>query len=480
MLTTALIILAIAAPVIAGLLFILRRKHSFTLGGTDGEDTQNETEKFRYVDENVLFTVYRPKAIAPARWYTLLAFAHLSEKRPGAPPGTPEPADEVRLIAERFYGGRAREQVITQQQGAGSVPERQLLTFVPRVVGVEFNPEEQEVRWLKDVHHVAFEMRCAPESEGATLRGMLTVYAGAFILTDVPLAFRVDSVLAAASTTDELSSDPPVEPYDKIFASYSHKDAAIVEQFEEHVEALGHRYLRDVYSLRSGEMWSEALEKLIEEAQVFQLFWSRNSMQSKFVRQEWEHALSLRRPNFVRPVYWEDPFPKDEEVPPENLATIHFHKYGRSAAPESESEEAIAKKPAPSPPPRPRLWDTVRRSSNAARVVVTLSFVFLVYAIVTVPMVTRYIGNGNTNVNAPPVTPTVVPTATPVLTSEDTALKNKTEAALEKAGVTGVIVEVDGGEVTLKGEVPRAKVHDAERAAYEAGAKRVMNRLHPK
>lgn len=44
----------------------------------------------RYVDPNVLFTVYRPEVIAPGRLYTLLAFAHLSHKRAGAP-GRPEP-----------------------------------------------------------------------------------------------------------------------------------------------------------------------------------------------------------------------------------------------------------------------------------------------------------------------------------------------------------------------------------------------------
>src|SRR5215207_489573 len=50
-----------------------------------------------------------------------------------------------------------------------------------------------------------------------------------------------------------------------------------------------------------------------------------------------------------------------------------------------------------------------------------------------------------------------VATPTPVTASEDTAIKNKTEAALSKAGVTGVTVSVSGGEVTLKGDVPKAK-----------------------
>lgn len=479
MLTTAFIILAIAAPVIAAVLYFLRRR-SFTLGGTDDKDAPTESERPRYVDENVLFTAYRPKVIATEKWYTLLAFAHLSEKRPGASPVEPEPADEVRHIAERLYGGRMREQIVTQHQGAGSVPERRLLTFVPRVAGVEFNPEEQEVRWLKDVHHVAFEMRCAPKSEGRTLRGTLTVYDGAFILADVPLTFRVDSVSAMASASKGLLSDPPVEPYNKIFASYSHRDAAIVKQFEEHVEALGHRYLKDVYSLRSGERWSAALKQRIEEAQVFQLFWSHNSMRSEFVRREWEYALSLRRPNFIRPVYWEDPFPKNEEVPPADLAALHFHKYGRrmaDAAKPRTTEDSYAEPTSADVRSELRALPSRLRSHHAANAVMILSFVLLAYVVTTVPMRPRL---GNTNGVTPSPTTTPIATPTPVSLSENTAIKNRVEANLSKAGVVGVEVAVSDGVITLKGEVPRAKVQDAIKAAVEAGAKRVNNQLNPR
>ena len=87
--------------------------------------------------------------------------------------------------------------------------------------------------------------------------------------------------------------------------------------------------------------------------------------------------------------------------------------------------------------------------------------------------------NAARNTNAVTVaTPTSTPT--PVTASEDTAIKNKTEAALAKAGVTGVTVTVDGGEVTLKGDVARAKWQDAMKAANESGAKKVNNQLNDK
>jgi hypothetical protein len=51
------------------------------------------------VDENVQFTVYRPNAVRPEVWYPLLAFAHLAERRPDAPPGQPDPLEQVREMA---------------------------------------------------------------------------------------------------------------------------------------------------------------------------------------------------------------------------------------------------------------------------------------------------------------------------------------------------------------------------------------------
>jgi hypothetical protein len=60
----------------------------------------------RRVDENVQFTVYRPKAIAPECWYPLIAFAHLTSKRADASPHEPDPIKEVKLQATALLGER--------------------------------------------------------------------------------------------------------------------------------------------------------------------------------------------------------------------------------------------------------------------------------------------------------------------------------------------------------------------------------------
>ena len=87
--------------------------------------------------------------------------------------------------------------------------------------------------------------------------------------------------------------------------------------------------------------------------------------------------------------------------------------------------------------------------------------------------------NSNAGRNANAVA-TATATPTPVSASEDNALKNKVEANLTKAGITGVTVEVKEGVVTLKGSVPTAKFQDAVKAAQEANPKKVDNQLSKK
>lgn len=172
---------------------------------------------------------------------------------------------------------------------------------------------------------------------------------------------------------------------------HRHRDIEVVEQFERFVEALGDRYLRDVRYLRAGEAWSEKLEAMIVEADIFQLFWSSNSMTSPFVRQEWEYALSLQRPNFIRPTYWEEPLPAkpEQKLPPEELMRLHFQRiHGadnarrptahptKGAVPMAASPETTRSRPAsgegrysdtiefPPPPPASILEDSLEGIGN--------------------------------------------------------------------------------------------------------------------
>ena len=105
-----------------------------------------------------------------------------------------------------------------------------------------------------------------------------------------------------------------------IFISYSHKDSEVVLACKKAYEALGFNVLIDIDTLRSGQIWNEELMHMIDRATIFQLFWSQNSCQSKYCRQEWEYALKQNIKDFIRPVYWKIPMPD----PPEELGKYHF------------------------------------------------------------------------------------------------------------------------------------------------------------
>jgi hypothetical protein len=279
-------------------------------------------------DENVQFTVYRPRAVLPEQWYPLLAFAHLTSKRPDAAADELDPVEEVQRQAARSLGPSQLQAYLSVTQDATlAVPLEGTLTFVPEVQGVHFNPPRRSFRWLEAVHKEEFRLRAVAKLAGQTARGRLSVYLGAILLADVTLSIRVDPLARPASD----NAPPEVErahPYRRLFASYSHKDLPIVQQFEHFARALGDQYVRDWQHLRAGELWSEQLKVLIRQADVFQLFWSTNAMRSQYVRQEYRYALSLARESFVRPTYWEEPLPSDtaNNLPPDELLRLHFQK----------------------------------------------------------------------------------------------------------------------------------------------------------
>lgn len=64
-----------------------------------------------------------------------------------------------------------------------------------------------------------------------------------------------------------------------------------------------------------------------------------------------------------------------------------------------------------------------------------------------------------------------------VVIAPDDPLKTQVNASLVKYGITGLTVAVANGEVTLTGDIPRAKLQDAMKAANEAHPKKVNNQM---
>ena len=191
------------------------------------------------------------------------------------------------------------------------------ITAIPRLEGFQFNPPSQTVELHEDWHRLDFRLRARPELAGTASNGHLTFTVEGVIVADIPISIYVgDRVMTAEMV------NAPGEPYRSIFCSYSRRDTCVVKRVERACKTLGIDYLRDVVSLRSGEPWQPALLSMIERADIFQLFWSRNAVRSKYVEDEWRYALRLSREpsRFIRPVYWTEPMPP----PPPELGHLSF------------------------------------------------------------------------------------------------------------------------------------------------------------
>ena len=276
-------------------------------------------------DDDVRFTVYRPRAVAPERWYSLVAFAHKTDAYDDPDRGRVDPIEDMQAIAARVLDGADDFYDHTDSDATRSLPRGSELRFVPAVEGVIFNPPDVAFAWLEPVHYENFRFRPSAALNGSRARGTLSVFLGALLVGEVSLTINVDAN-AARRDSQEPNEVEQARPYRRIFASYSHQDIEIVKLVGTFVSLTGDQFVRDWVELRSGEFWDDRLRNMIQDADVFQLFWSRRSMISPFVRNEWEYALSLRRNNFVRPVFWEQPMPTQpaEGLPPPELQRLHF------------------------------------------------------------------------------------------------------------------------------------------------------------
>jgi len=301
--------------------------------------------------------LYRPAEAVALRWYPLLAFAHLAERRPDAQDNEPDPVREVRRQAEQTLGEKVFDYRAVTQDSEAAIPREGELVLVPEITGVEFNPRQRSFLWEESVHREEFRFRAAAELAGAVVRGRLTVFLGSIILAEVPLGIRVVS----ESATRRAPESDSARVYRKIFVSYSRRDEGVVDEITRYARTLGDRYLRDVVDINAGEVWGDRLQSMIREANIFQLFWSWNSVESAFVRQEWEYALALRRPGFVRGVYWEEPMPEvpDRGLPPEELKRLHFQYVAVRG-------EAMSPRQADKPTPIPDRTSSVEVASGAS------------------------------------------------------------------------------------------------------------------
>lgn len=228
--------------------------------------------------------------------------------------------DVVIDAREQFDLHASRQEVIPA--ALQSVPHDTLVTAIPHVPGLEFDPPQVSVQFRKAWQRFDFEYRAVNVPLDESADGRITFFVEGVIVADVKL-----SVFVSEQITQRigLPRETTAKPYHAVFCCYSHEDAQIVTRVEISNHFHFTRFMRDMTTLRSAEHWNESLLDLVEDADIFQLFWSEAAAVSDYVRREWAYALALRKNgaksrHFIRPVRWEEPM----VPPPPELSDLHF------------------------------------------------------------------------------------------------------------------------------------------------------------
>jgi hypothetical protein len=175
--------------------------------------------------------------------------------------------------------------------------------------------------------------------------GKVTVY-----LEGTPIGhIRFKIQITAARPLRATSATPPTEPqpfvgsvalkpepqplgdearrYKQAFVSYAMKDLNEVMKRVQMLERLHVNFFQDLLNLEPGERWERKLYKHIDACDVFMLFWSTASKESKWVTNEVQYALARKggddsRPPEILPIMIEGP---PVPLPNPELAHLHFN-----------------------------------------------------------------------------------------------------------------------------------------------------------
>ena len=201
--------------------------------------------------------------------------------------------------------------------------------MVLELPGFVCNPSQYAFRWDDDyLDCIQLRFKAIPGHPavelGTAVNGEVSLYVASVRIGSIPISVFLTEDAAPARGDGLVSASPVL--HEKVFVSYSHADQAVIDAITAAARVLGIQFLRDQIDLRSGDAWSERLLAFIEEADVFQLFWSESARGSPHVQAEWRFALGLNRRGFIRPVFWQKPMPE----PPPELCAMHFSYYERA------------------------------------------------------------------------------------------------------------------------------------------------------
>lgn len=302
---------------------------NFGPGSAFGSGSKIEAEAIKVEGDRIKissakFSSYAPSEVSVDRRYGLYVYAYNEEYEA-----------YTKLDIEKFkehLGGTVPKR--KEAKTSAEIEVGTKVTVIPECDEIEFEPESLSKKWHGDWTQFGFEFRAPERLVDETLFVRISVQIAGIEIAHIKSSIEVVEAEEVTGSQQVLASNPLLEhkmrsqtvtPYQRIFISYSRRDSSVAKSYKIAQTALGNDAFLDVDNLRSGEDWRAALARAIDEADIFQLFWSEHSANSEYCRYEWDYALKVRCPEdtcegFVRPVYWREPMPS----PPPELARINF------------------------------------------------------------------------------------------------------------------------------------------------------------
>lgn len=266
---------------------------------------------------DVRFTAFYPRQAAIGERYGVFVYAHI-----------------VAALADVLNDVEQFEQWLSVERGTSntdttlSIKQDARITVWLESDTIGFSPLQQTNRWQGAWQRFSFAFVMPEDVAVLNVRALIAIEGieCASILFTIT-AQPSPNPLRQAELAD-LNGSAQATAYKKIFISYSRRDSAVIDAFCAFQRMTGDDILRDIYSLRPGEDWQAGLAHLINEADIFMLFWSKDAAESCNVRHEWQYALQYRCPEtacrqFIRPVCWMMPF----VAPPPELDHLNFRYF---------------------------------------------------------------------------------------------------------------------------------------------------------
>lgn len=285
------------------------------------------------------FTAYYPRQAQAKTAYGLYVYAHL-----------PNSVNAIQTNVEMFtaqLGGTVPNPVTAEQ--STKLAEGTHLTVILEADGLEFEPIAVTKKWRLPYTRFDFAFTAEEAIVGEIISGRIGILVEKIEIAHVDFSMLITAPELADKTSSEFVSatrplgrkggratdnplaaakftrSRPAAIYDKIFISYSREDTEVAEMYRQVQAAVGNDVFMDTHSIRAGDDWQAALANAIDEADIFQLFWSPHSAASEHVHMEWDYALKHKCNDddcvgFIRPVYWQHPLPD----PPDALSHINF------------------------------------------------------------------------------------------------------------------------------------------------------------